>query len=165
MLPVPTYAGEVKDGASLYYREFILGFIKEKKFTVRSVIENLTDAGVSDGSPEESEFTVTGFIRQTDEGYTLTYQEQTEGGKVVCDVETGDGEVTVCRRGAICCVMKFGKEPTSTVYEIPPYKFDMTLRTKKIRNTLSLDGGMLDLFYSMNVGGAEKNVRLRITVN
>ena len=39
----------------------------------------------------------------------------------------------------------------------------MTVRTKKIRSSLSEDGGEVQLIYSMNIGGQEKNVRMKIS--
>ena len=60
--------------------------------------------------------------------------------------------------------MRFSDGETfNTLYCVGPYSFDMTVRTKRIRNSLTVDGGELQLIYSMNVGGQEKNVRMRIS--
>ena len=44
------------------------------------------------------------------------------------------------------------------------YRFDIEIYTKKIRNNLGRDGGRLDIHYKMNIGGADKNVRMKIEV-
>ena len=49
-----------------------------------------------------------------------------------------------------------------SLYQVPPYSFDAVIYTKKIRSTLTKDGGRVDIFYRMTLGGAEKNVRMRI---
>ena len=75
-----------------------------------------------------------------------------------------DGSVMLRRMGGIVSDMLFieGKE-TKTIYQIPPYKFDMTLTTKKIRTSFTDKCGELQLIYSMNVGGGQKNARMKIT--
>ena len=76
-----------------------------------------------------------------------------------------DGTVSLSRRGAIVSDILFKEgEECRTVYAIPPYKFDMTVKTRRVRNELNAEGGILRLLYSMNVGGQEKTVRMKITV-
>ena len=68
------------------------------------------------------------------------------------------------RMGGIVSDMLFIEgEETKTLYQIPPYKFDMTLKTKKIRSDFHDDCGELQLIYSMNVGGGQKNARMKIS--
>ena len=65
--------------------------IKEMKFKVNSVIENLSDAGLPDGEPEISESVCDGFFKISEDSYLITYSENTEGGRVISDIEI-DGE-------------------------------------------------------------------------
>ena len=142
-----------------------MAFVKEVCVTVKSVIQNL-DGGIPYGEDEVTEAIVFGFMRSTDGGFFLTYSENGEGGKTVSDVTVEGERVTVRRHGAVESEMVFevGKSHSS-LYEIPPYRFDMTVRATKIRNTLALGSGGLDLFYNMELGGAEKKVRLRLFVH
>ena len=142
-----------------------MAFVKEVCVTVKSVIQNL-DGGVPYGEEEVTEAIVFGFMRPTEDGFFLTYSENGEGGKTVSDVTASSERVTVRRRGAVESEMVFSVGEThSSLYEIPPYRFDMKVTATKIRNTLALGSGGLDLFYKMEIGGAEKKVRLRLFVH
>ena len=140
-----------------------MAFIKEMKFTVSSVIENLTPAGLPDGEPERTSLTAEGFYKINGDAYEITYTEMTEGGKVISTIIIDGKGVRVIRRGAVDSEMVFIEgESHSSVYTVSPYSFDTTVSCRKIRSTLGKDGGRLDIFYGMNIGGADKSVRMRI---
>lgn len=142
-----------------------MAFVKEVCVTVKSVIQNL-DGGIPYGEDEVTESIVFGFMKPTEGGFFLTYSEEADGGRTVSDVVTEGERVTVRRRGAVESEMVFCVGQTHTsVYEIPPYRFDMQVTATKIRNTLALGSGGLDLFYTMELGGAQKKVRLRLFVH
>ena len=138
-------------------------FIKEMTVKVSSVIENLTKEGLSDGAPERTEISPSGFLKVSGEDFEITWSELTEGGKVVCAVNVEGGEVRVVRRGAAWSDMLF-KEGLShkSLYTVSPYSFDTVVFCRKIRNNLTKDGGRLDILYNMSIGGADKSVRMRI---
>ncbi len=139
--------------------------IKEKTIKVSSVIENFSENGLLDGEPEITETCADGFFKISDDGYLLTYSEDTEGGRVITDIEIKDAYIYVKRRGATHSDMHFSEGFTDkSVYEVSPYKFDVEVYTKKIRKNLDRDGGRVNIFYTMNIGGAQKNVRMRIEV-
>ena len=142
-----------------------MAFVKEVCVAFKSVIQNLED-GLPYGEDEVTEGVAFGFMKTTEDGFFLTYSEEGEGGRTVSDITTEGTRVTVRRRGSVVSEMVFaeGEEDTS-IYEVTPYRFDMKVRTTKIRNTLTLGGGGLDLFYKMEVGGAEKAVRLRLVIH
>ena len=142
-----------------------MAFVKEVTLVVKSTIENIEDGVVDHALDEVSENTVSGFMKSTEDGFFLTYSEEGDGGRTVSDVTASENCVRVRRIGSVVSDLMFevGVVHTS-IYEVPPYKFDMSVEATKIRNTLSLGAGMLDLFYKMTVGGAEKKVRLRISV-
>ena len=129
--------------------------------TVRSVITDLSENGTPDGE-ETEEFTTTAAVKQSGGLTHISYREAGEGGAVVCDITVGPSGVHVRRRGAVVTDMHFGTADFSGIYEIPPYRFDMRIRTEKIRNGLTPDGGRLDLFYLLTVGGAPKRVHFLI---
>ena len=132
--------------------------------TVNSVIDNLSDAGLPDGDPEINIFTTDGTLSVFDGGYLLRFTEVQEGGEAHTSLYITADNVRLVKSGAITSEMRFSEgEIFNTLYCVGPYSFDMTVRTKKIRNSLTEDGGELQLIYSMNVGGQEKNVRMKIS--
>ena len=98
---------------------------------------------------------------------SLSYRENTDSGSVFSDILVHEsGAVTVRRSGAIDSTLHFDKnEEFNTVYSLPPYKFDMNVKTSKIKNTLSVLGGTLEIAYEMTVGGAKKRVIMTIEVS
>lgn len=132
--------------------------------TVNSVIDNLSDSGLPEGDPEINIFTTEGALRVIDGGHLITFSEEQDGGSAHTSLYVLGGAVRLIKSGAITSEMHFSEgEVYNTLYCVGPYSFDMTVRTKKIRNTVSEDGGELQLIYTMNVGGQEKNVRMKIT--
>ena len=140
-----------------------MAIIKEKKFKISSVIDNLLPSGLTDGEAERTEISPDGFLKISDGGYEITYSEVTEGGKVVTDITVTKDQVRVKRVGAVESDMLF-KEGTShaSLYTVDPYSFDVEVVTKKIRNNMTRDAGRLDIHYSMKIGGADKAVRMKI---
>ena len=139
-----------------------MAFIKEGKFLVRSFIEDLDESGLATDSEElksESE----GFLRAAEDEMLLTYTEGEGESKVFSQVLIRGESVVVNRRGASesSMMLKVGEKHTS-VYKGPPYSFDMEVEAKRIRNTMTLSGGRLDLFYMMTIGGQARKVRLTI---
>lgn len=140
-----------------------MAIIKEKKFRISSVIENLLPSGLTDGEPEKTEITPEGFLKISDDEYVITYSEMTEGGKVISDITVKGSSVRVKRVGAVESDMYFEEGLLhKSLYGVPPYSFDTDIITKKVRNNLTRDGGRVDIFYNMKIGGADKHVRMRI---
>ena len=140
-----------------------MAVIKEKKIKMSSVIENLLPSGLTDGEPEKTETAVDGFLKISDGEYAISYVEITESGRVAADIFITERSVRVKRAGAIESDMLFEEGLShSSVYAVPPYSFDAEIYTKRIRNEMTRDGGKLDIFYTMKIGGADKKVRMRI---
>lgn len=145
-----------------------MAFIYDCDFTVHSVIDNLDDVGMPDGEPEISITTERGFLKAepTEGGDRLyiSYNENTEGGRTHTELVIDGGAVRLSRRGSTNYDLDFteGGECT-TVYSVPPYSFDMRVLCKKIRNNITREGGDIQIIYSMTVGGADKNCRMKIT--
>ena len=141
-----------------------MAYIYELEYTVHSVIENLDDSGLAEGEPEISITTAQGFLKVAQERTVISYAESTEGGRVTTDI-TVDGEaLTLSRRGAVVFDATFREgETCKTVYSVPPYSFDAEIRTKRVDAGITKTGGQLRLLYSMNIGGQEKSVRLKIS--
>ena len=104
--------------------------IKKVRVKIESSIENLTPTGLPDGEPETSVSEAEGFYRFSDGGF-LNYTEENEGGKCRTEVTSIGGTVTVRRSGAIESEIRFTEgEAHSSVYSIPPYRFDATVYTR-----------------------------------
>lgn len=132
--------------------------------TVNSVIDNLSDAGLPDADPEINIFTTEGTLTSIEGGLLLSFTEEQDGGSAKTDLYVYPDSVRLLKSGAITSEMRFAEgEVFKTMYCVGPYSFDMIVRTKRIRNSLTDAGGELQLIYTMNVGGQEKNVRMKIT--
>ena len=132
--------------------------------TVLSVIDNLDDFGLSDGDPEINSFTADGTLTQTERFIKLTFGEMSESGEISSTLYITEDDVRLFKRGAIDTDMRFAKGVCEkTIYRVGPYAFDMEIKTKRIKCALDENGGELSLLYSMNVGGQEKNVKMKIT--
>ena len=136
------------------------------EITIHSVIENINGAGLAEDEPEISITTLPTTLAKTDEGLVISYSEEQEKTEIHTEITIlQDGSVKLDRRGGVvwCVIFKSGEE-CNTLYNIPPYSFDCTVRTK--RADVERDGNSIKirLIYSMNIGGGEKEVKMRITV-
>ena len=142
-----------------------MAYIYECKIKIHSVIDNLDEQGLAEGDPEINIITVPGFLKVAQSTMELSYVESTEESRTTVDMRLTPQRVELSRRGSVVCDMIFDEsEPCRCIYSIPPYSFDMSINTKKIRSSLCKSGGDLQLIYSMNVGGQEKRVRMKISV-
>lgn len=140
--------------------------IYDATIAVHSVIDNLGDDGLIEGDPEITTVTATATVKRHGEKTELSYVEENENDKTLCTLTLDEGgRVSLSRRGAVECNMIFAEgESHSLIYRVPPYAFDMTVHTLKIRRTQKDDGGELQLIYLMNIGGQNKKVRMKISV-
>ncbi len=140
--------------------------ITEAKIKILSVIENLDASGLAEGDSERSESEACGFYHYSDCGeIIISYTEKGEGGKAETLITVRDESVTVKRTGAIESELFFKEgEEHRSVYSVPPYSFDASVITKRIRRSLGLDGGSLDLIYIMKIGGADKSAKMKIWI-
>ncbi len=140
--------------------------IKEVEIRISSVIENLGDAGLPEGDAERSTVDAVGYLNFRDGDATVTYSEQTDGERVDSEVRVEGDEITVIRHGAMESEMRFAEGLTHrSLYRVGPYAFDAEVRTKRIRRELTADGGKIELYYNMKIGGAEKSARMRIWIS
>ena len=138
---------------------------KSVKVKIESRIENLDEAGLSSGDIERSEVSLLGEMVSSDGGFLISYSEKTEGGEISSEVTVLDGFVRVSRRGAIESSFDFRRGVShSSVYSMGGYKFDVKILPKRVDSTLGEDGGLVDLLYNMNIGGADKAVRMKIWI-
>lgn len=140
--------------------------IKEAKIRIDSVIENLGDGGLPEGDAERNAVEADGYLNFKDGDATLTYSEQAEGERVDSEVRVEGDEITVIRHGAVESEMRFAEGRTHrSLYRVGPYAFDAEVRTRRIRRELTADGGRIELYYNMKIGGAEKSARMKIWIS
>ena len=140
--------------------------ITEVKINIEARIDNLDDAGLPMGDSERTHSCQDGFLRYSDGEVTLTYAEENEGGRAESEIYVKDGCVKVTRHGNIESEMIFEEGVShSSVYSLPPYRFDATVTALRIRCDLNPDGGKIDLLYNMKIGGAEKTTRMKIWIS
>lgn len=118
-----------------------------------------------DGGREINEYTLPGVLRTRDGCHLLSYAETGEGGEVRSELFVAEGRVRLCRTGAIRSKILFSEGNVHrSLYEIPPYRFDMTVTTEKVHCSFSADGGKIDLVYRTVIGGAARRCRLTLRI-
>lgn len=107
--------------------------------------------------PDCIELVSAGTLEQTEEGYTITYQESEltglEGTTTVLRVSKG--QVTLLRQGEINSVMVFeeGRQHVS-VYETPEGTLAISVNTQRLRSALDAQGGDIEIQYTIDVNHA-----------
>lgn len=140
-----------------------MAIIKEKTVKIISQIDNYDEHGLPSDEPEISESVCSGFLKITEDEFIISYTENGENGRTVSDITVTKEGIRVKRCGALTSNILFSENVTDkSLYEVSPYKFDVEVYTRKIRNSLTRDGGRIDIFYDMTIGGAKKSVRMKI---
>lgn len=140
--------------------------LKRVSLKIESVIDNLTPEGLPEGEAEKSVTQSVGTLRISDGRTSLTYTESTEQGEIRTMIVCLGGQVSVSREGAIVSELCFTEGETHrSIYEIPPFRFDAEVRTKRVRVNVTESEGLIDLLYNMTIGGAEKAARMRIWIS
>ncbi len=141
--------------------------ITEAEIKILSVIENLDSSGLPEGEAERNESLLKGFYNYTEDGdIIISYSETNDGAHTESVITVSGNSVRVKRTGAIKSELFFREgEEHRSVYSVVPYSFDASVYTKKIRSSLSVFGGDLDLFYVMKIGGADKSARMKIWIS
>lgn len=137
--------------------------IKKVRIEMFSEISNLTESLLPDGEPEISRAAACGELIVSDGATLIRCPVAADGGEILYEIEIKEGSARVKESGAVSAdfLLREGAWHDS-VYEVGGYKFDMSVRLRKMRNGITDGGGRLDLFYDMTVGGAGKSVRMKI---
>ena len=139
--------------------------ILEAKIKITSAISELDSSGLTVGEEEKNENETTCFYHLFEDKILISYSEESEGGRIDSEIAVTENTVTVKRTGALESEFVFEDGAVHhSLYKIPPYAFDATVTTKKIRRNLSPDGGTLDLHYVLSIGGADKAARMKIWI-
>lgn len=114
---------------------------------------------------EEYTLTTRGQLRMASGVNSLTYSEEIEGKKVhtTLTYRLRANRVHLKKRGAMKSEIIFEENfEHSSLYEIPPYSFDMTVRSQVVKASLGADGGEITLSYFRTIGGDTAPVEMRI---
>lgn len=125
-----------------------------------------TDAKKQSAPEEVENYFVSGVMKKTKTGYHIEFREKTH--EMFTTVDTyDDGTVSINRVGQINTHMVFmdGKSLTC-ICNTGFTPFQINVRTKRIENTLTAEGGRIDIDYSVEIHGnlAEKS-RLLLSVS
>ncbi len=138
----------------------------DAKIKIESTLENLDASGLPEGDAERNVSEASGSYSFSDGEATLCYVEENEGGRAESEIILKDGGVTVKRRGAIESELYFKEgESHSSIYSVPPYKFDAIVTARRVRVELDEYGGVITLIYNMKIGGADKSARMKIWIS
>ena len=110
------------------------------------------------GTRDRSEVCVRGGFYNKDGIYYLTYTEDavTGPGDARIFLKISKDSVDMRRMGKFKTVIHYRQgEITDTIYETPFGKMDIKIRTSKIVNKLSENGGILKIFYTLITGGED----------
>jgi uncharacterized beta-barrel protein YwiB (DUF1934 family) len=130
------------------------------------------DLGMKGGQaiePEKSYVNLTGFMKKTKEGLQVEYTELEENGMghTVTTINTlGESVVSVNRVGTLSSHMVFEKGKCHTcIYDTGVFPMQLRICTKELENNLTLEGGKLNIDYSIEIVGnlAEQN-KLSVSV-
>lgn len=137
--------------------------VKKAHITLSSIIDNLSDTGLPSEDRERAESSAAGTLTVGEGEALLSFTEEGEGGKTDTRIETVGGSVRVRRHGAIESELLFTEGAAhSSIYGTPPFTFDMRIFTRRIRGGITEEGGRLDIFYDMEIGGAKKSVKMTV---
>ena len=140
--------------------------ISRVKIKIESIIDNLDESGLTDGQSEKNTTLVDGVYRYTGDGARISYKEKVEGCEIENEILVLSGSVTVRRQGAIISDMCFREgESHSSIYQIPPYRFDCEVLARRVSVELRPTDGKINLIYNMKIGGAEKSAIMRIWIS
>lgn len=113
--------------------------------------------------PDSMELVTAGTLEQTEEGYTLCYQESEltglEGTTTVFQVK--DGQVTLTREGEVNSLMVFeeGRRHLS-MYNTPYGALAIGINTRRMRAALGPLGGDIEIQYAIEVDHALTGLNL-----
>ncbi len=126
---------------------------------------DLARRGIKPDEPETDDFRVSGTMKNTKGGFQIRYTEEDGAVTTLIDV-FADQTVAVNRLGPMNSHMVFADGKSHTcICNTGFFPLQMRVRTNKLENTLSMEGGKLDIDFTVEIVGnlAEKN-RLTVSV-
>lgn len=136
------------------------------RVSTERIHQTVSHNGEAKQKSESDSFTVSGTMKKTKGGYRIEFNE--ENNTVTTTIDTfEDNMVSVNRVGQVNTHMVFADGKAHTcICNTGIFPLQMRVRTKKLTNSLSMQGGKLDIDYSVEIVGnlAERN-RLTFSVS
>ncbi len=123
------------------------------------------------GEPDTMEMSVEGILTLENGKYEIKYEESDltgmEGSETSISFYAGEPElITLTRYGNVETAMTFeaGKRHTS-VYSTEAFSFEVCIKTNRVKNCISENGGIMELDYGLEFRGlTTQNTYMKITV-
>ena len=107
--------------------------------------------------PECIELVSAGTMEQTEEGYTISYEESELTGLqgTTTSLQVKKGQVTLLRQGEVNSLMMFeeGRQHVS-MYDTPAGALAVSVNTRRMRMEMGPDGGDIEIVYSIDIDRA-----------
>ncbi len=113
----------------------------------------------AENAPDYEDFSVSGTLTKTKGGFQIEFNEEDDSVTTTIDTYEDD-MVTLNRVGPINSHMVFADGKAHTcICNTGHFPLHMRIRTKKLTNSLTMDGGKLDIDYTVEIAGnlAERN--------
>ncbi len=126
-------------------------------------IESVVGAGAD---AERMTYDTPGKLNVASGNYTLSFTDEREGCKIFTTLtyRPHSHRVHMKARGSVKYELIFDiKEECSTVYEVPPCKLNLTVRSREVSVGLDEFGGEIHLLYTREVGGDTSDVTYTLT--
>lgn len=124
---------------------------------------------VSGGGSQTVRHTSRGCLKRAAGVSTLTYSEKEAGGDAVFTTLTFRSparSLHLKRRGGVRCEILFDPHvPHTTCYEVPPYRFDLTVHSRIVEAEMDEHGGRVRLEYDREVGGETGRIRFSLSAS
>ena len=115
----------------------------------------------------DAAYTARGVWARTAEGWRLAYDEpaELELGAVTTALTLSEGLAVLTRTGAVRSEFRFTEgTPHTSVYETPHGSLPAEVVTHALRTKLGERGGLVELRYTLTIGGAADEHRLKILI-
>ncbi len=137
--------------------------VKEMKIRISSEITNLSDRGEPVGEVEKTLECADGFVHFFDGEITVSYMISVDGADLNTDIVILPDEIRVRRKGAVSSHFVFREgEAHKSVYSVGAYSFDAEVTSQKQRYQTDTDCVRAYVYYKMRIGGADKQVKMKI---
>lgn len=116
---------------------------------------------------KDAAYTVRGVWAPTKDGWRLAYDEPAELGMagVTTALTLSEGRAVLTRTGAVRSEFRFEPDaPHTSVYETPHGSFPSEVVTHALRTKLGGQGGLFEARYTLTIGGAADEHRLKILI-
>lgn len=122
-----------------------------------TIIGEQYETDTADQPADSSSFRIPGRCWKAKDGLKISYQEPKEadvGDTTTTVTVLQSGAVSVNRVGFLNTGMIFERGvPHACIYDTGFFQFQVTIRTHALENSMTENGGCIDIDYSLDIGG------------